>query len=153
VPLIDRHLPVAKADFSERHERVVETAAERVLQIGLAAPAAPDPIVATLMRLRRVPRAETIAELLDALGLERLEGTATEVVYGGKLWPKIYAAVDLRGERLSGDRSRAVTETRVAADDDRSRQLFRLYWLAVRPFSGLIRRRWLAEIARRAAAG
>jgi hypothetical protein len=42
------------------------------------------------------------------------------------------------------------TETRVLLTDDRSRRAFRRYWLVIRPFSGLIRRRWLAAIARRA---
>jgi hypothetical protein len=31
----------------------------------------------------------------------------------------------------------------------RARRLFRLYWLAIGPFSALIRRRWLKAIARR----
>jgi hypothetical protein len=47
--------------------------------------------------------------------------------------------------------SRLATETRVRALDDRARNGFRLYWLAIGPFSGLIRRRWLRavqEIAR-----
>jgi hypothetical protein len=42
------------------------------------------------------------------------------------------------------------TKTRVLLTDDRSRNAFRRYWLLIRPFSGLIRRRWLAAIARRA---
>lgn len=42
------------------------------------------------------------------------------------------------------------TETRVFVTDDRSRRLFTGYWVVIRPFSGLIRRQWLAAIARRA---
>ena len=44
------------------------------------------------------------------------------------------------------------TETRVACGDDASRFKFRIYWLAVRPFSGLIRRIMLKEIKRASAA-
>ncbi len=40
------------------------------------------------------------------------------------------------------------TETRVAGGSVH----FRAYWLVVRPFSGLIRRRWLIAAAKRAAA-
>jgi hypothetical protein len=40
------------------------------------------------------------------------------------------------------------TETRVAAMDAKSRRAFRRYWLAVGPFSALIRRRWLAAAER-----
>ena len=32
--------------------------------------------------------------------------------------------------------------------DDRSRRAFRRYWLVVGPFSGVIRRRWLAATER-----
>lgn len=41
------------------------------------------------------------------------------------------------------------TETRVYCPDRRSRLLFTPYWLAIRPASGLIRRRLLAAIQRR----
>ncbi len=42
------------------------------------------------------------------------------------------------------------TETRVACTDPRSRLLFRLYWLVVGPFSGLVRDDWLRAIKHRA---
>ncbi|HEV8587079.1 MAG TPA: hypothetical protein VGT02_19115 [Methylomirabilota bacterium] len=46
--------------------------------------------------------------------------------------------------------TRVITETRVAFTDAASRHRFRLYWLGVRPFSGLIRRAMLAAVAREA---
>ena len=46
--------------------------------------------------------------------------------------------------------ARLTTETRVACADAASRTRFRLYWLAVRPFSGLIRRAMLAAVVREA---
>ena len=46
--------------------------------------------------------------------------------------------------------TRLVTETRVACVDAASRRRFRLYWLVVRPFSGLIRRAMLGAVAREA---
>jgi hypothetical protein len=45
------------------------------------------------------------------------------------------------------------TETRVLLTDERSRRAFGRYWLLIRPFSGLIRRRWLAAIVCRANQG
>jgi len=42
------------------------------------------------------------------------------------------------------------TETRIAGTDAHARRLFKLYWLLVRPGSGLIRREWLRAIARQA---
>lgn len=150
VLLIDRHLPEASAHFAERHERAVELSPKRALEIALALPPAPDPIVAGLMRLRGVPRAGSVAELLTKIGLEQRARTSTEAVFAGYIRPRIRAAFDLRAEPLSDGRSRVITETRVAADDERSRRQFRFYWLAIRPFSGLIRRRYLAAIARSA---
>ena len=41
-----------------------------------------------------------------------------------------------------------VTETRVAGVDRSARLAFRRYWLAVGPFSALVRRRWLAAAER-----
>jgi hypothetical protein len=49
------------------------------------------------------------------------------------------------------DGARLTTETRVAAVDDAARRSFRVYWLVVGPFSAVIRKRWLAAIAKRAA--
>lgn len=46
--------------------------------------------------------------------------------------------------------TRLLTETRVACVDAASRRRFRLYWLCVRPFSGLIRRAMLRAVAREA---
>jgi hypothetical protein len=42
------------------------------------------------------------------------------------------------------------TETRIAGTDTHARRRFGLYWLLVRPGSGLIRHEWLRAIARRA---
>lgn len=50
-------------------------------------------------------------------------------------------------------RTKVVTETRVLATDAGARRHFRAYWLGIRLFSGLIRREWLAAVARRAATG
>jgi hypothetical protein len=48
------------------------------------------------------------------------------------------------------DGSTLSTETRVHLTDAASRRRFRVYWLIVRPFSGLVRRIWLRAIRRRA---
>ena len=45
------------------------------------------------------------------------------------------------------------TETRIAATDPGARRRFRLYWLLIGPWSGLIRREWLRAAERRLAGG
>lgn len=52
-----------------------------------------------------------------------------------------------------GDRTMLTTETRVRCADAATRRRFRLYWAAVGPFSGLIRREMLAAIRDDAEAG
>ncbi len=47
---------------------------------------------------------------------------------------------------------RVITETRVHCLDDASLRYFRLYWLLIRPFSGIIRKEWLRLIKQRAEA-
>lgn len=47
---------------------------------------------------------------------------------------------------------RVTTETRVHCPDHASRRCFRLYWLLISPFSGIIRKEWLRLIKQRAEA-
>jgi hypothetical protein len=51
---------------------------------------------------------------------------------------------------LVGDKTMLTTETRVRCTDERGRVWFRLYWLVVRPFSGLLRLIMLRTIKRTA---
>jgi hypothetical protein len=83
----------------------------------------------------------TVEEYLRALGLEHLGRTTTEwaAAHDG---PRLKIAIAFEAEPIPGG-SRLVTETRVSALDDRARRRFRLYWLAIGEFSGLIRQHWL----------
>lgn len=56
------------------------------------------------------------------------------------------AAWNFAVTEIGDGRVRLSTETRVHAADARSRRLFRIYWLFVRPASGLIRRYMLRAI-------
>lgn len=47
---------------------------------------------------------------------------------------------------LGDDRIRVDTETRIFCTDARTKRLFTLYWVIIRPWSGLIRMRLLASI-------
>jgi hypothetical protein len=60
-----------------------------------------------------------------------------------------YAKVAFNFRIQNGELS---TETRIAGTDARARRRFGLYWLLIRPGSGLIRREWLRAIDRRALA-
>ena len=165
MPLIDDWLP--EFDAGERHDIAMPVSPERAVELARSAPAASDVIVRTLVTLRgMIARDETIEGFFAAHRFVVLADTPTEWVVGavGAVWrPRgglvrlddaeawraaavpgtIKAAVDFRAEKIPGG-SRLTTETRVKAADARARRAFRLYWLAIGPFSALIRRRWLA---------
>ena len=56
----------------------------------------------------------------------------------------------LRVEPIDYQTARVYTETRVQTFGRRAGRLFRLYWLAIGPFSGLLRRSLLRQVKRNA---
>jgi hypothetical protein len=160
MPAIEDVLP--RFDVCEIHSVLLRLPPDEAIAFALATPVAGDPIVRTLFRLRGLKGEGSIAEALTTIGLRELARAEGEVVFGaaGTPWRpgggihrfgtarpgQVRMVTDFRadGERLT-------TETRVAALDDRARRSFRRYWRVVGPFSALIRRRWLAQIAKCAA--
>ena len=143
MPLIDDWLP--EFDVNEQHDVAVPVAPERALELSLASPAAPDRLVGALFAARGMaPRGQPIGAFFPSHGFEVVGRTPTEWV-AGAVRGKLKLGIDFRAERIPGG-SRLSTETRVKALDNRARRTFRLYWLAIGPFSALIRRRWLRAI-------
>lgn len=137
------------------------------METALRLSVAPDWIVRALFRLRGYGApSESVGEFASKNGFVVLERTPTTFVFGmaarlrgaprlardpadWRSWspPGVKIVGDFRAEAAAGGRCRLITETRVLALDGFSRLFFRLYWLAVGPFSALIRRRWLRAIA------
>jgi hypothetical protein len=143
VSLIEDWLP--EFDVRERHDAAVAAEPERAVDLALATPAAPDRLVGALLAARGMPaHGRTIEDFLRALEFEHLGRTPTEwaAVLDRR---RVKIAIAFETEPIPGG-SRLTTETRVKAMDDRALRAFRLYWLAVGPFSALIRRRWLRAI-------
>lgn len=153
----------------ERHAIRVEADPVRALAAAREATLDDVPLVRLLFRLRGL-RASPGGPIWDALLAEGFQPLGEDtVVLVGKPWsPKGslrrvedfvgfvepgYAkmAMDLRAVP-DGDGSRLETETRIYLTDASARRRFRAYWLAVRPFSGLVRRSWLKAAKRRAEA-
>lgn len=150
-------------DVNEVHTISLACSPERAVELALAAPAAPDRLVAALLRARGLRRGATIEALFDGMRFETLARSPTEIVVGasGQPWrPKghigaiaeavpgsVRMAADIRATATNGGCVLS-TETRVEAVDDHARHAFRCYWLVVGPFSSLIRRRWLAAVER-----
>ena len=76
-------------------------------------------------------------------GLRKVEGGDQFRRFEEPGYAKVAFNFRLQGNQLS-------TETRIAGTDAHARRRFGLYWLLVRPGSGLIRREWLGAIAKRA---
>jgi hypothetical protein len=173
--LAERHLPVY--DVVMRHQRHVAVPAAAGWAALHRADLGDSPVTRTLLMLRGLRRPGAARKLtlaaLPATGfLPLAEEPGREVAFGlvGRFWtlsggrvrvtpgefrdfarPGYTKAVWTFGVEDTGrDTVQLVTETRVACVDAPSRRRFRLYWLCVRPFSGLIRRAMLAAVAREA---
>ena len=161
-----------------RHQRRVAVPAAVAWSALQRADLGRSPVTRTLLTLRglRRPGASrrlTLAALAETGFLPLGERPGHEVAFGlvGRFWTPSggrvrvtpgefrdftrpgYAKVvwTFTVEEETPGITRLVTETRVAYVDAASRHRFRLYWLCVRPFSGLIRRAMLRAVAREAA--
>lgn len=174
--LIDQLLP--HWHFREHHRRATTAAPGDLLAAVDLVTWADVPVMRNLMRVRsagglRLSPNRPILEDMTRIGFTALARTDREIVVGaiGRPWspgggaPREWAAATDPGgvftdfttpgwakmifsfHASAGD---LTTETRVLLTDDRSRRPFMGYWIVIRPFSGLIRRRWLTAIARRA---
>ena len=151
-------------DVGERHEVTVRATPAVALERMLATPVAPDRFVWLLLCLRGLKPRGSIEAFMAANGFLLLERTETTFVVGFYAGPSrvpdaaawkaaseprsIKAAADFRAEPAP-DGARLITETRVATVGLLARVIFRVYWLAVGPFSALIRRHWLRAAATR----
>ena len=159
---LDEFLP--EYDVRERHERRVAGTPELAVAAALGTPVAPDALVRTLFRLRGLPGGGSVHGALRAIGLKPLVDKPDCVVLGaaGRPWSprsrltafdkagagQVRIVFDITATAAGGGMSILATETRVEAMDAGARRAFRRYWLAVGPFSALIRRRWLAAAER-----
>ena len=168
--LIDRLMP--RCDFHERHSTLVRATPERTFNAILTADLSADPISRMLMLLRGMGvRRRTVGSFAEGFEVAA-QDPPSEIVIGleGPFWKPTckVRGVDAEGfatpvppdtargamnfflER-EADATRVTTETRVLCSDD-ARRKFRLYWMLIRPFSGIIRRMMLRAIRKEAEA-
>jgi hypothetical protein len=157
---IDDVLP--RYDAREVHSVRLALPPAEAIELALTTPIAADPFVRLLFRLRGLHARGTIGEVLVHLGLAEVERREGEIVFGGSGTPwrpggriRAFGAATPGSVRIAtdfrSDGAQLSTETRIQAVDEAARRAFRRYWRVVGPFSALIRRRWLAQIAKRAA--
>jgi hypothetical protein len=151
-------------DVGKRHAIELDAPPERVWAALHETTLGDMPVARFLFRLRGLPSAPERG-LLELEGFQRIaEEPPRELVVGavGRPWvltAQLERDADLRtfsdpgfaklALNVTYDGRLLATETRVQLTDSRSRLLFKLYWLVIGPFSGVIRRRWLRAIKRR----
>jgi hypothetical protein len=159
VAAIDDLLPAY--DVQEVHSVALALDPERAVAAALATPVAADPLVRALLRVRGLSTGGTIADAFAWMRFEELARREGEIVVGASGTPwrprggirSFHDAAPGTVRIAAGfraDGTTLTTETRVAATDAAARRAFLRYWRIVGPFSALIRRRWLARIAREA---
>ena len=164
--LLSEVLP--RFDVSKRRSLAIDAPPERVWAALHETTLGEIPIARLLFRIRGLP-ADAERGILELEGFQRLaEEPERELVVGavGKPWtPRggLLPDADVRTFSRPGyarmalnvlyDAGTLSTETRVHLTDARSRLWFRLYWLLVGPFSGVVRDAWLRAIKRRAERG
>jgi hypothetical protein len=162
---IDELMP--RADFSERHSIAVRATPERAYDAIGSADLAGSPIVRLLLALRgmKTRKRRRLANFDHGFTL-LANDPPRELVLGveGPFWNPRCRLREINAESFTrpvpegvaraawnftvapeNGGSRVTTETRILCADD-ARAKFRLYWLVIRPFSGLIRRMMLRAI-------
>ena len=176
--MLDEFLP--RYDFNEVHSTTTSASPPAAMEAIRALTPAEVPTLVVLMAIRTLPsalrgrRTALRGRLLEGFvrgGFVPLRDAQDELVFGvvGRFWKPssgvrrieaaefesfaepgtAKAALNLLVER-DGERTRIVTETRIATPDEQSRRSFSRYWRVIQPGSALIRRDWLRAIRRRA---
>lgn len=160
-------------DRRERHEVLCDAPPAAVMRAAETVTWREAPIFYGLMAMMSLgrPRFSADQPVLDMFvgsGFSVLVRTEDEIVVGGiERFSRKRPVIGLERPDLASFRNfdepgcvkigfnfrftdgKLTTETRVKATDARSRRLFGLYWIVIRPGSGLIRHVWLRAIRRR----
>lgn len=140
--LIDRHLP--EWEFGETHRKVVAAGQASVYEAARHLDFSRSWITRWLLRIRGMRVESTIDAFVERGDFELVaEDPPHEFVIWLEEAGKLHIAWNFHFVAIAEERTHVTTMTRVHCLTPRSKRLFRLYWLVVRPFSGLIRREML----------
>ena len=163
-PLIDKYLP--EYTFNEFHEIVVNSPIEDVYKIAKNLDLSKSKLIITLFKIRGIPtKRMNLQDFISDIGHTNLEERfPTENLFG--LWAKtkiepisnhkdfidntISARIKIVWNfcfsSLNSTQTKVSTETRVLCVHPVAKVLFGLYWLIIKPFSGIIRTKMLEII-------
>lgn len=147
--------------FDEHHEIRIAATPERIFAAIRDVTPREIRFYQTLTTIRRLgrsggedilnaPDSKPVLEVATHSGFRVLaDDPPRELVIGTNVAPSTLAVMNFR----VGNDGLVTTETRVFAKTDSGRRNFAIYWRAIRPGSGIIRRSWLEAIKRRAESG
>jgi hypothetical protein len=169
--LIDEFLP--RYEVNTRYQIEVHAPLPDVYSVARNLDMGSSKLVRLLYRLRGLPQDDLTVDGMLKWGFVLLaDKPSQELVFGliGRFWtspPQIQrvnadtfitfnepgyakAAGNMSFVAISNGTVKVTTQTRIHCLDIASRYRFRIYWLLIRPFSGIIRKEWLRLIKQQA---
>lgn len=162
--LIDKYLP--SFSFSEYHEIEIDSSIENVYESARTVDLSKSRLIKWLFKLRGLPTKRMhLQDFISDIGFTNLEEnfpvenliafwarykiepvTSPDSFINNTLPARIKVVWNFYLEELASNHVKLSTETRVLCITPASKIFFRLYWMIVRPFSGLIRIKMLQII-------
>ena len=163
-PLIDKYLP--EYTFNEIHEIVINSPIEKVYQVARNFDLSKSKLIVFLFKIRRLPTKRfNLQDLVKDLSFSNIEEqfprenligfwarTKIEPITNYKdfinntISARIKVVWNFRFSSLNSIQTKVSTETRILCVHPVTKVLFSMYWLIVRPFSGIIRVKMLKII-------
>jgi hypothetical protein len=152
--------------FNEYHQIVVDSPIAYVYNVASDFDLSKSKTIAWLFKIRGLPTKRlNLQNFIDDIGFTNLESNAPyerlvgfwarikiapipsyEDFINNSISPWIKGVWNFQFEELGKNKTKVCTETRVLCVAPITKITFRLYWLAIKPFSGLIRKKMLKII-------
>ena len=162
--LIDKYLP--KYSFSEYHETVINSSIEKVYETARNFDLSKSNLIKWLFKVRGLPTKRMhLQDFISDIGFTNIEeNIPTENLIGfwarykiepitnsdnfinGTISHRVKVVWNFFLEELDSNQVRLSTETRVLCITPSAKVTFGLYWIIIKPFSGVIRNKMLQII-------
>ena len=162
--LIDKYLP--EYTFNESHEIVVNSPIENAYHAAKDVDLSKSRIITFLFKIRGLPTKRlNLQHFIDDIGFTNLEENypyeslvgfwarakiekipSYEDFSNNSIHPWLKVVWNFRFEKLEKEKTKVSTETRVLCVAPITKYTFGLYWIIIKPFSGLIRKKMLKII-------
>jgi hypothetical protein len=159
--LIEKYLP--EYTFNEIHEVVVESPVENVYKVAKNFDLSKSKLIKVLFKIRELPtKRMNLQDFICDIGFTNIEeNPPTENLMGfwavtriepitnkedfidNAISARLKVVWNFSFEELNPEQTKVITETRILCVSLITRITFGLYWLIIKPFSGIIRKKML----------